>query len=65
VFPGRFVSGLLDAQHIAGGVPNLKNGGILRILLHALLNSRLTNPNIWEFSPCVGIGDFDSFASGL
>jgi len=38
---------LRDTQHLAGGVPNLKNGGILRFLRFRFLNHPFINPKGW------------------
>lgn len=39
-----------DAQKVAGGVPNLKNGGILRFSEYSFMKALFINPKGWEIS---------------
>ena len=47
-----------DTKDIAGGVPNLKNGGILRFTSCYDADDLFMIPKGWDFFPRVGIGDF-------
>jgi len=54
----------LDVRYFAGGVPNSKNGGILRFREIPFMNRPFINPKVWYFSPYFRIGDFDRAKRG-
>ena len=47
-----------DAQNCAGGVPNSKNGGILRFSEYSFMKHLFINPKGWEISPTIRITHF-------